>query len=52
MKVFLEIEVEGKPTEFIVGFSKRYKGNMSYLEIIKPTLNDVFINITGKDIRE
>ena len=48
----LEIRVEGKPTEFITKFIKEYKGEISHLEIIRPTLNNVFMNITGKDIRE
>ena len=48
----LEIRVKGKPTEFIAKFIKEYKGEISHLDIIRPTLNDVFMNITGKDIRE
>ncbi len=49
---FLEIGIKEKPTGFIVKFLKEYKGEISHLEIIRPTLNDVFMNITGKDIRE
>jgi ABC-2 type transport system ATP-binding protein len=48
----LEIRVKDKPTVFIVKFLKEYKGEISHLDIIRPTLNDVFMNITGKDIRE
>ncbi len=49
---FFEVLVKGKPTEFVVKFLKEYRGEFSHLEIIRPTLNDVFMNITGKDIRE
>ena len=48
----LEVEVEGKPTDFVVKFTKEYKGKISHLDIARPTLNDVFMNITGRDIRE
>jgi len=48
----LEVEVEGKPTDFVVKFTKKYEGKISHLDIVRPTLNDVFMNITGRDIRE
>ena len=48
----LEVEVEGKPTDFVVKFTKKYEGKISHLDIARPTLNDVFMNITGRDIRE
>ncbi len=51
-KDMLEVEVEGKPTDFVVQFTRGYEGKISHLDIARPTLNDVFMNITGRNIRE
>lgn len=48
----IEVQIREIPTPFVVEFIKKYDGQLKELEIIRPTLNDVFINITGRDIRE
>ncbi|MCY6482921.1 ATP-binding cassette domain-containing protein [Clostridium aestuarii] len=48
----VEVTTTNSTTPFVVDFIKNYKGEIDHLEINRPTLNDVFMNITGKDIRE
>lgn len=46
------VKVTNSPTDFINSFIKNYDKEISHLEIARPTLNDVFMNITGKSIRD
>ena len=48
----IEIAVKDSSTAFIVNFIKNCNVPIEHLQIIRPTLNDVFMNITGRDIRE
>lgn len=46
------VKITDSPTDFINTFIKGYDNKISHLEIIRPTLNSVFMNITGKSIRD
>ena len=48
----IEVHIADVPTPFVADFIKKYDGKIENLEINRPTLNDVFMNITGRDIRE
>lgn len=46
------IKVTDSTTDFVNSFIKGYDFEISHLEVIRPTLNSVFMNITGKSIRD
>ncbi|MTI71969.1 MAG: ATP-binding cassette domain-containing protein [Firmicutes bacterium] len=48
----ISVKVTDLPTDFVTSFIRRYKDNIYHLEINRPTLDDVFMNITGHNIRD
>ncbi|MTI67107.1 MAG: ATP-binding cassette domain-containing protein [Firmicutes bacterium] len=46
------VKVTDLPTDFVTSFIREYKENIYHLEIKRPTLDDVFMNITGHNIRD
>ncbi len=48
----VEVVLKDSTTAFIVNFIRNCPVEIDHLKILSPTLNDVFMNITGKEIRE
>lgn len=48
----IEVKITDSPTDFVTSFIKSYPNEINHLEIMRPTLNDVFMNITGRSIRD
>ncbi len=49
---YIVIKITDSPTKFVIEFIKNYELELFHLEINRPTLNSVFMNITGRNIRE
>ena len=41
-----------KGEEFLPEFVKQFKGELLSINVRRPTLDDVFLSLTGKDIRD
>lgn len=51
-KILLSVKNAGKDIKGILDLAKKNKINVIEVNIRKPTLNDVFLNLTGREIRE
>ena len=41
-----------KGEEFLPDFVRKFKGNLQSISVRRPTLDDVFLNLTGRLIRD
>jgi len=51
-QLFLSVKNAGKEIKKVVDLAKKNKINIIEVNIRKPTLNDVFLSLTGREIRE
>jgi ABC-2 type transport system ATP-binding protein len=51
-QLFLSVKNAGKEIKRILEVARKNKINVIEVNIRKPTLNDVFLSLTGKEIRE
>lgn len=49
---FVCVKIKESSTQFVKDLIRNHKIEVEHLEINRPTLNNVFLNITGKEIRD